>query len=286
MLTHAARMGAITALLILCTLLPYLPGRYDALAAPLSVAARLAGMAGLLLVPIGAAWLAYELWSRRGGNGAPQSRPGRRRFAIAALVAGSAVCLVASLGALLFAGVSAGAGALALSAYGVVKLARRIQAPSSASLRSAVVVPLYLLLVPIAVAALQAALLGPAAELSRGRAIRNSGRLIADIERYRAERGHYPPSLLSVWEDYRPSVMGIERYLYEPSGEAYNLAFEQPSLQLDSREFVVYNPRDEQVMTSHNMDLLRFTAAELEVRRGHYATRATAHAHWKTFLFD
>src|SRR5690606_35140209 len=128
MLTHAARMGAITALLILCTLLPYLPGRYDALAAPLSVAARLAGMAGLLLVPIGAAWLAYELWSRRGGNGAPQSRPGRRRFAIAALVAGSAVCLVASLGALLFAGVSAGAGALALSAYGVAKLARRVPA--------------------------------------------------------------------------------------------------------------------------------------------------------------
>ena len=98
MLTHAARMGAITALLILCALLPYLPGRHDVLAGSLSVAARVSGMTGLLLVPIGAAWLAYELWSRRGGNGAPQSRPGRRRFAIVALVVGSAVCLVASLG--------------------------------------------------------------------------------------------------------------------------------------------------------------------------------------------
>jgi hypothetical protein len=140
--------------------------------------------------------------------------------------------------------------------------------------------------VPSAVFLFQRALVGPAIEFSRNRAIRNAGVLIADIERYRVARGHYPPSLLSVWADYKPSVIGVERYHYEPSGQAYNLLFEQVAGDLATREFVVYNPRDEQVVTSHSLDLLQYEPERLERTRGYFAVHSTGHAHWKYFWFD
>ena len=48
----------------------------------------------------------------------------------------------------------------------------------------------------------------------------------------------------------------------------------------------MYNNLDEQVMTSHAMDLLRWTAGELNARRGYYAVHAAPHSHWKYFWFD
>jgi hypothetical protein len=148
--------------------------------------------------------------------------------------------------------------------------------------------PVYLIVVPAAAAILQAALAGTATEFGRDRAIRNSARLIADIEQYRAARGHYPPSLLSVNKDYHPSVIGIDRYQYEPSGDAYNLFFEQFTFRLGTREFVMYSPFDQHAMTSHAMDLLQLTPAELELdqTRGHNALHATPYPHWKYFWFD
>lgn len=132
------------------------------------------------------------------------------------------------------------------------------------------------------------AVVAPAIEFSRNRAIRNSARLIADIEQYRAQHGHYPASLLSVWPDYHPGIIGIKEYHHEPSGEAYNLFFEQLASQFGTREFVMYNPRDQQVMTSHKPDLVRLTPQEiaLEQRRGHYAVHEAPYPHWKYFSFD
>src|SRR5687768_4134987 len=54
------RIGAFTAIVILCTFLPFLPGRHDVLALPLSSMAQVIGTAGLVLVPIGALWMAAE----------------------------------------------------------------------------------------------------------------------------------------------------------------------------------------------------------------------------------
>lgn len=52
----------------------------------------------------------------------------------------------------------------------------------------------------------------PATTFARSLAIANAAPLLADIERYRLERGCYPPSLHSVSEDYAPDVIGVERY--------------------------------------------------------------------------
>jgi hypothetical protein len=92
--------------------------------------------------------------------------------------------------------------------------------------------------------------------------------------------------LLSVWKDYKPAVKGVEQYHYEPNGDAYNLYFEHPTRQLETREIVMYNKRDEHEMTSHAMDLLLLKPAELAVQRGYYAVLDTARPHWKRYLFD
>ena len=118
--------------------------------------------------------------------------------------------------------------------------------------------------------------------------MRNSQRRNAHrrYERHRAAGGTYPASLLSVWKDYSPAVIGIEKYHYGRSGEAYNLLFEQPAADLATREFVVYNPRDEQVATSHAMDCLQYSPERLARARGYFAVHQTPHAHWKYFWFD
>ena len=54
---HLVRATALAACLTLCLLLPFFPGRYDALAVPLSMMTQLFGMVGLVLVPVGAGWL-------------------------------------------------------------------------------------------------------------------------------------------------------------------------------------------------------------------------------------
>jgi hypothetical protein len=94
---------------------------------------------------------------------------------------------------------------------------------------------------------------------------------------------------LSEWpDDYRPGVIGIEEYQYERHGDAYNLVFEQFALHFGTREFVIYNPHDEQAMTAHKRDLLELTPEQLslEQTRGHYAVHDAGHPHWKYFWFD
>jgi hypothetical protein len=280
MLTNFLGIAAATAVIVLCTVLPFLPGPYDSLAVSLSGISQLFGMVGLLLVPVGAVWIASGYWSRLAGK--------QYVFAIAALITSSVVWIILSLGAFLSSGLSLGVAFLALGVYVVSIVLPRLRLLKRGPPRPTSAVPLYLLILPVAVLLLQVAVAGPATEFSRSRAIRNSARLIADIEQYRAVHGRYPPSLLSVWKDYSPSVIGINEYHYEPSGDAYNLFFEQVTFRFGTREFVVYNPRDQHVMTSHKMDLLQMTPEELALdqSRGHYAVHDAQHPHWKYFWFD
>ena len=81
--THFPRITAATAGIILFTLLPFLPGRYDSLAVPLSLMARIFGVVGLLLVPVGALWVAFGYWSRLAAR--------QYGIAIAALITSSVV---------------------------------------------------------------------------------------------------------------------------------------------------------------------------------------------------
>jgi hypothetical protein len=275
-----------TACIVLCTLLPFLPGRYDVMAVPLSATALFFGRVGLLLVPVGAAWCVYER-TRKPPSGAPDPHGDKRHvFAVLSLIALSVVVMVSSVGVFAFAGLSLGFVMLVTWAWIAARTGRRARAWALTRPVRDVATPLPLVVVPLAVLAVQLLVAEPATDFATNRAIDNSERMLADIERYKAERGHYPPSLLSLWGDYSPSVVGIARYLYEPSGEAYNLGFEAPTLTFGAREIVMFNPLDQQEMTSHDSDLLRRTPAELARGRGWFASHDTPRAHWKHFLFD
>jgi hypothetical protein len=149
--------------------------------------------------------------------------------------------------------------------------------------------PLYLVILPIATLAFQLVVAGPFTEFSRTRAIANSSDFIKDIEAYHDEHGNYPISLAAMWKDYYPEIVGVEKYHYSPYGDSYNLFFEQPRFLLDNlgtREWVVYNPDDDQRMYAHTAWFLLLSPQELERSQGWYEVHDASTPHWKYFWFD
>lgn len=276
MIRHLLGIVVATALILLCTLLPFLPGSYDNLAVAVSEMAHMFGIVGLLLVPIGLLWLTANRSSRLAQR--------RHLFPLLAMIASTLVWLSLGVAAIVQSG-------YVLSVVVVlvwIWVLRKAWKTFRRGLQTSTALPFYLIVVPIAVALLQWALVERAIDMSRNRAIANSAPLIAAIEEHRNRNGHYPTSLLAEWPDFKPDVIGIRQYHYEPHGEAYNVVFEQFSYRLGTREFVVYNPRDEHVMTAHAIDILEMTPNQLalERTRGHNARHDLPQPHWKLFWFD
>jgi hypothetical protein len=284
--THASRVTvhvvgvvAITLVVIACRFLPFLPGKYDTLAVTVSIVAQMIGFLGLVLVPIGAAWLVYE-WSAR------LEKPKRHYFAIPAVLVSAFIGLVGCLGALLGSGYLLGVGLLALWTYVVWQMiagVRRLRANPVARFNPT---PLYLVVIPVVVALAQFTLLDRAADRSRERVIQKSAQLINDIEQYHRMHGHYPPSLLALHPDYKTGAIGVERFYYEPNGEAYNVYFEQLSTAFGAREIVMYNKRNEHNFLSHDSDRLLWTPEQIQSRRTYLAVNDALTPYWKYFLFD
>lgn len=272
MIRHSLGIIAAIAFVILCTLLPFLPGSYDSMAIPLSAMAQIFGIVGLLLVPFGLLLIAANRFSKT-----------RYAFSLLTMIALSFVSAAVCLTAVIHSGFALALIALVLWIFMTLKTWSMFKRADGLK-----VLPFYLVIVPVAVALLQFALVERAVEFSRNRAILNSAPLIAAIEQHRVAHGRYPASLQSVNPDYLPNVKGISEYRYEPHGDAYNLFFEQFSHRFGTREFVMYNPRDEHVMTSHAIDLLQLTPSQLGVERtrGHYARHDALFPHWKYFWFD
>jgi len=93
---------------------------------------------------------------------------------------------------------------------------------------------------------------------------------------------------VSVHSDYLPGVIGVRQYRYEPSGDAYNVLFEQLSLRIGIKEVVMYNPRGEQAISSHALDVLQLSPEQLALdrTRGHNAVHDAPQPNWKFFWFD
>jgi hypothetical protein len=278
---HVAIVAASLTIALVATALPFLPGPYDALAVPLSGFARVLGLVSVLLVPVGIVWLLYE-WRRRAAG----VHRGRAGFVLATLVTGS----FAVFGGAAFTHALAGATLplCVLAAWGVALWwgGPRLLGWARSPRRRDLAVPLTLILAPLILVGAQRSLAIPLTSLAWNRTIDGVTPLIADIERYRATNGRYPRSLFSEWCDYRPAVIGVSRYQYEPSGDGYNLAVEMPSFSFDSREFLVYNPNDTHAMASHDAFLLQRTAAELLNYPGYYSARPLDRPHWALLSYD
>lgn len=270
---HIILLMVLTALLTLGIAYPFLSGDYDRLALPISTMIQVFGLAGLALVPVGVLWLVM-----------PKHRHG---FAVTALIIGTFVVLVISLFATLSVGKSLGVLILLLWIFNGMLLMPQIKLLKEKIQNKADWPPVYLIYLPVITLVLQLALANPLTQLSRNRAIENAGRFIRHIEEYHTRQGEYPLTLQAQNKDYYPDVAGVEKYLYAPHRKAYNLSFEQPRFLLDkpgTREWVVYNPLDENSVYSHAAWMLEVEQPELA--QGWYASDETGHKHWKYFLFD
>lgn len=259
---------------VAATFLPFFPGGYDSLSNPLSEIAWAFGRAGLLLVPAGGIWL---LFSTISGDSI-----GLRGWLVwltlgaCVLVALVLVLVAYASGPLLAVGTGAIAGLL------ILRLVRHLRAAAPADRKVAGL----LMIVPILVLAVQSACIEPIASRARSRVIANSAPLIAGIERYRARHGAYPASIFALYGDVKPAVVGVQRYYYEPSGDSYNLIFEEPSPAFGLRRFVVYNPHDKQRLTVHETDRLVLDDAGLDAdNAGYTIVKPLPQPHWKLFEF-
>ena len=281
MMGHFVRCTALCILAVACMFYPFMPGPYDPLAVPLSGMVQTLGFGGLIvLTPLAVLWLLHDAITRRRS----------RSFAIVALVSVSLVGLGVVVAASVISGVLGMAVAIVWFAavrrlVPRVRTMRTIDVPLPHRFNPAT---LYLVIIPAVLVGAQLAFFETAVESSRRRAIAGSMALINAIEEYRDLHGRYPLSLASVHDDYDSPVVGVGRYHYEPHGDAYNVFFEQFSHRLGTREFVVYNPRDEQTMIVHNQDVLESPpqAVERERRFHAAAARPAGVPHWKYFWFD
>jgi hypothetical protein len=137
-------MAGIIVLSVLCMVYPFLPGKHDALALPLSIIAQLFGAAGLLLVPIGALWLVHEA-RKRGRIRIPPTTDRGYYFAMASLIVASIAAFAVSL-FISSMGVSFGVLALSLWVYSVSRLIPRLRLLKRAEAKSINPAPFYLLL--------------------------------------------------------------------------------------------------------------------------------------------
>jgi hypothetical protein len=289
MVVHLIRIAGIIILIVLCIVYPFLPGGYDGLAMPLSTMAQAFGVLGLLLVPVGVLWLIYELRSQARRRRDLPVKARRYYFALVSVVIASVVAIAIALIALATIGLSFGLLTLTLWLYSVMRLFPRLRSLKNAESERFNSAPLDLIVIPSAILFFQIVLAAPLTEFSRNHAIANSGDFIGDIETYHDKYGHNPVSLAAMWKDYSPDVVGVEKFHYSPFGESYNLFFEQPRFLLDdlgTREWVVYNPDDEQRMYSHTAWFLLLTPEELERSQGWYAVHDASTPHWKYFWFD
>jgi hypothetical protein len=277
-MAHLMRACLIVAAVIAATFLPFVAGGYDPMAGPLSGMAWALGRVGLVLVPIGGLWLWASTYCVDG------AWPPRwlRRVTIGAC---GFIALVMVVMAFACSGPVLTVSTAAIAGLFLFRLARRLRSAESgrATFRAAAV---SMIVAPIVVFAAQSALVDPVANAARNRVIANGAPLIAEIERYRDRRGAYPASLFSIWGDYKPSIVGVERYYYEPSGDAYNVIFREPSLGFGTKRFVVYNPRGKQRVTVHEQDRLLLDEAGLDAdNAGYTIVQPLPQPHWKAFLF-
>lgn len=269
----------ISAFLIFCMFRPFMPGRYDQLAVPISFMVQIFSITGLSWVPLGALWLISvrdESGFRKWGN----------RFLIYALILSGLLALLVSVApfsqnntsfAVLFlAFVSLVLG----MAYGKIKNS----APLDRSFHRAILI--YLILIPLLVFTSRFLFMERAVQFSRDLAIRNSAGLIQKIEDYFKSHGQYPVSLQALHSDIVPGVVGIPGYFYEPNGQAYNLYFKPFSDELDADEIVMYNKQDEHRFSAHDLDLLEYSGEALALRRGDRRRSRLSAPHWISIKFE
>lgn len=276
---HFAIFILIITTVLVCIFLPYSPGEYDYFTVALSSIFQFSVFPSLLFIPIGIVWGMLDGVEGRRTNSASKHVIYLKNLSLAILVL---IMLAAALGATVLNSNLLGIIILMLAAFVFVKISKKTRSLNTNPVKK--IIPYYLIFVPLTLFLIRNAFIEKAKNWSTSYVIAQSGVLVNDIESYKNKYGHYPLSIQSTIEDYKPSIRGVKRFQYEQSGRAYNLYFEQFSDMVGTEEIVMYNKLDEQQMTVHNEDLLRIPSEQ--IIRGYHLTGNLNEPHWKYFLFD
>ncbi len=262
------QLAAFNLLVVLCIFLPFIPGRYDKLAFVLSMMAQVTGFIGLLLIPFGIFWLIQELKKITDHHESMNNWRNGYYYAITATCICTFIGLLFALIFLMAVGLSAAIVALALIIYTLYKLVPAIKNLKRNETKRFNAAPLYLLSIPLIAFAVRFFFIGPVSDYSRNYAIKHAEKVIHAIENYYAQKGDYPQSIEYLYDLPKPSVMGIDDFIYERNGDGYNLSFVQWQHVGATREVVMYNKNDE-----HNV-------------KGHFAYYHAKQPHWKYYWLD
>jgi hypothetical protein len=272
-LSHISKQVIILTVLILGIIYPFLSGDFDRLAMPLSVMIQGFGVLGLTLSLLGLIWLLV---------------PGKYKiFSMISVYFFGLLIIVFTFFAYLISGILFGIAAFSLLVSIMLKLRQTIMKPLERE--TIAFVPIYLIVLPLSVLTVQLLIAKPITNLSRDRTIANAKDYIIEIEKIYTRNGYWPKTLQAMYKDYYPNIVGVEKFHYLPFGNSYNLSFEQPRFFLDiigTKEWVVYNPKDEHRVYSHTSWFLLLSPQEPEIRQGWYSSTDTKHKHWKSFFFD
>lgn len=252
---------------------PFMAGDFDSLAMPLSTIIQGIGIIGIILFPIGLTWLFI---------------PERNKlFAVITIYIIGLMIIVITFFAYLISGVLFSMTIFLILTPLFLRLRNKVAKPLEGISLS--YIPIYFIVLPLSILIIQLLIAKPVTDWCRDRTISHAKDYIRDIEMFFQKNGYYPKTLQAMYKDYYPNTVGVEKYYYIPFGNSYNLCFEQPRFFLDivgTKEWVVYNPKDEHKVFSHTSWFLLLSPAESEIRQGWYASRATNQKHWKSFYFD
>lgn len=262
-------LAMVNLVVVICIFLPFIPGRYDKLAFALSFMAQVTGFLGLLLVPFGILWLIQEIRKRVDGEWPLNNWSSGYYFAITA----TCICFFMSMLFALSMNFAIGPSAMVVSLLLIGFLLYKYVIPSIKKLRKPGVkrfnaTPLYLLSIPMIAFTVRLFFIVPASDYSRNYAINHGEKVISAIESYYQSNGAYPESLEHIYDLPKPSVMGIDEFIYQRNGSGYNLSFVQWQHYGATREVVMFNKNDE-----HNV-------------KGHFASYNAEKEHWKYYWLD
>jgi hypothetical protein len=257
--------------------LPYIHGDYDFFAVGLSYIFQFAAFTALLFVPLGLIWLILNLIHGKNRDGVKYPGYIRKSTFVVAVI----IVLASALGAFASDNRFSAIIILVIGFFTLFVFRKKMKDLYSVPDNIA---PYYFIAIPLSIVFLRLTYLEKVKDNATDFVITQSEQLIQDIEEYKKINGHYPVSLLSTIEDYKPLVSGIPRFHYELNGDAYNLYFEQISNMLGTEEIVMYNKLGEHEMTVHNQDLLRISPSS--ILRGYHKVSDHPRKDWKIFYFD
>jgi hypothetical protein len=276
---HLIRLALINLLLVVCFILPYLPGPSNDIVTAVSLYAQSPGFLGLIVLPIGLIWITFELLKLRSND----LKYSKISFWLA-IIATLLITLIGVLMTVVIIAQFSVFGGIMGSLILIYALIKSVKGIINLRLQPSIrfnVVPVYLFIIPLVSLGARFYMEPSLSTYSRNTAIGQGESLIALIEEYKNKQGYYPSRLSDLGTSPRTHVMGIQPFRYNTTGNDFHLSFSQWVQFGIVEEIVLYDRKTaEDVNQAYNYYFDQHRV------KGAFASYNTHHTHWRYYLCD